>query len=148
MEEKIDRCVICGKQLTKSESITRSMGDVCAAKMGLFVRPVRPYSHKRLPSTPEYTYHIVEMCGNVVAIAIYSGNASTVPNAAEYICDELKVSYLIYRDPVGSWGLFDTEKGHLILDLHDSPTLSMDTAIEVTRIRYFNDLGGLFSGGE
>lgn len=137
----MERCCICGRPLEKSESIERGMGDVCAARLGLFKH--KPRSSKDVLA-PNYNYHIVEIAGQKVAIVIDNGTGRSVTNSVDFICDEISVKHLVYRDTTENWDYFGSDVGFKSLSLHGAPTTSMDVAIEVARIRYFDDLGGLF----
>ncbi len=140
-----ERCVICGKPLEKRKSIARGMGDVCAARLGLFTRKTRV---KDTPLLPSYSYRIIKIAAHDVGLVIDNGTGRSVTNSTDAICDEINVNFIIYRDTVGNWDMYDNAKGFLTLALHGTPTVNMDTAVEVAKIRYFNDLGGLFTDSQ
>jgi len=138
-------CCICGKPLTKEESIARGMGDVCAGKYGLF----KPNNKKEKTIEPQsdYVYHIIEIDGKKVAVIIDKDTTGymSVTNNIDNVCKDIGVSNAIYRDSEGIWDFWSNKTGFKSLALHGTPTINMDTAIEVAKVRFFN-VGGLFEG--
>lgn len=137
----MERCCICGKPLENPESIVRGMGDVCAAKLGLFKYKAR---RPKEVLDPDYQYHSIVIAGVKVGVVIDSGKGRSVTNAADDVCKEIGVEHIIYRDTIGNWDFYDINGGFKPLAMHGTPTISMDTAIDVAKVRYFNCLGGLF----
>ncbi len=137
-------CCICGKPLTKEESIARGMGDVCAERYGLF-KPNNK-KEKTIESQSNYVYHIIKIDGKNIAIIIDKDAKGymSVTNNIGNICQELGVEGAIYRDSEGVWDFWSKKTGFKSLALHGQPNRNMDSAIEVAKIRFFN-IGGLFS---
>ena len=139
-------CCICGKPLTKEESIKRGMGDVCAGKYGLFQEHIKDKGSSIEPQS-SYAYHVIEIKGEKVGVVIdldRSGYMS-VTNNIDRVCDEIGVKSVIYRDSEGIWDFWSKRTGFKSLANHGAPTTNMDTAIEIAKIRCFNSLGGLFN---
>ena len=138
-------CCICGKPLTKDISITRGMGDICAARYALF-NP-RPKSINDGSPQSDYVYYIIEIQGKKVGIVIDKDTSGymSVTNNIDRVCDEIGAESIIYRDSEGVWDYWSEKMGFKSLALHGIPATNIDTAIEVAKARIFGDIGGLFN---
>lgn len=134
------RCRICGKELTKSSSILRGVGDICASKNNLFC-------NCNDDSNSNYTYRIIKIAGHKVALVIDNNKEGyrSVTNDIDFIALKLGVDKIIYRDSLESWDYWDSDIGFMTLAVNGVPTRDCDVALEVASARYFNVIGGLFN---
>ena len=139
-------CCICGRPLTKDESIARGMGDVCAARYALFNPKPKNINEGFTPQS-DYVYYITEIQGKKVGVVIDKDTPGymSVTNNIDKVCSDIGVKYVIYRDSEGVWDFWSEKLGFKSLALHGIPTTNIDTAIEVAKARIFGELGGLFN---
>ena len=138
------RCSVCGKPLTRDASIERGIGDVCASKLNAFREAKRGAD----PTKPEsdYIYHIIEIKGKKVGVVIDKDTAGymSVTNNIDGVCGDIGVDQVIYRDSDGVWDFWSEKTGFKSLALNGEPTYNMDSAIDIAKSRFFDDIGGLF----
>lgn len=136
------KCCICGRPLSNPYSIDRGMGEVCAAKFGLFTRNAQS---RRAPTGPDFSFFVIDIAGHDVGIVIDHDNGRSVTNSIDFVAGRVGVHDLIYRDTEGTWDYWNPFKGFQTLAINGKRTIDMDEAVSVTRQRYFAQIGGLFA---